>query len=165
MAPCHGRGNCAGGCQVSTTPATAPDNLAEAGARDLRDRTLTQIPGALGKLVYLSATRDFNTGTYSHTGLALRFGVDAAAQALERCHREAFREVLFMDLEQLVEDLDHYFSERGARAQLLDSWGKLQAYRTLIPADSDVLSTALFTSNVRIALAVLRSGRYCSTEC
>jgi hypothetical protein len=140
------------------------DNLVDASAQDLRDRTLSQISGALSKLIYLSSTRDFNTGTYGHTGLTLRFGEQAASRALERCHREVFREVLLMDLQMLTEDLDQYFCGRGNRAQLLESWGKLQAYRTLIPADSDGLSTALFTSNVRIALAVLRSGHYRSVE-
>ena len=136
----------------------------DASVQDLRDRTLSQIPGAFSKLIYLSSTRDFNTGKYGHMGLTLRFGEQAASRALERCHREVFREVLLMDLQMLVEDLDQYFSGRGARAQLLESWGKLQAYRTLIPVDSDSLSTALFTSNVRIALAVLTGGHYSIAE-
>jgi hypothetical protein len=134
----------------------------DAGVQDLQNRTLRQLPGLITKLIYLSSTRDFNTGAYGHMGLALRFGEEVASSALDSCHRAIFREVLLLELQALVQELDRYFSQcGGARSRVLESWSKLQAYRTLIPRDCDVLSAALFASNVKVALAVLRSGRYC----
>jgi len=58
------------------------ETAVEAAIRDLENRTLASLHGELTKLVYLSSTRDYNTGEYLHEGLAQRFGAEAAQQAL-----------------------------------------------------------------------------------
>src|SRR5215468_2576060 len=77
----------------------------EAAIRDLEDRTLNHLAGTLTRLVYLSSTRDYNTGEYQHAGLADRFGASTAQKALEHCHESVFEELLAMDLAQLVQQL------------------------------------------------------------
>lgn len=129
----------------------------EAAIRDLEDRTLTNLPGELTRLVYLSSTRDYNTGEYQHAGLADRFGPATAQQALEHCHESVFEELLAMDLSELVQQLAQYIETTGAeRDKVLDAWRRLQAYRLLVPAGCDELTADLFASNVKIALEALR---------
>jgi hypothetical protein len=129
----------------------------EAAIRDLEDRTLTNLPGKLTRLVYLSSTRDYNTGEYQHAGLADRFGAVTAQKALQHCHESVFEEILAMDLADLVQQLAQYIETTGAeRDKVLDTWRRLQAYRLLVPAGCDELTADLFASNVKIALEVLR---------
>ena len=127
--------------------------------RDLESRTLAHLHGEVTKLVYLSSTRDYNTGEYQHEGLALRFGGQAASIALERCHEATFRELLQASLAQLVAELARYIESTGAQKEkVLESWRQLQAYRVLIPRTCDALSADFFITNIRIALEVLGSA-------
>ena len=130
----------------------------DSAIEDLERRTLADLPGELTRLVYLSSTRDYNTGEYQHAGLSDRFGPKTAQLALERCHEAAFRNVLNASLANLVGLLAQYIDSTGAeREKVLDAWTRLQAYRVLIPAASDDLSSDFFASSIRIALEVLRA--------
>src|SRR5579862_6776604 len=97
--------------------ALVAESTAEAAARDLEDRTLVHLHGQLNKLVYLSSTRDYNTGEYQHEGLAQRFGVQAAQQALASCHETAFQELLDASLSDLVAQLTDYIESTGAEKE------------------------------------------------
>jgi hypothetical protein len=128
----------------------------DAAIHDLQDRTLAGLNGDLTRLVYLSSTRDYNTGEYQHAGLADRFGADAAQRALAQCHEGAFRELLDSSLAHLVGQLTAYIESTGAdRDRVLDAWRRLQAYRVLVPETCDEFSAQFFTSNVKIALEAL----------
>ena len=130
----------------------------DAAIRDLEHRTLVNLHGHLTRLVYLSSTRDYNTGEYQHAGLADRFGPDIAQRALEHCHQLVFDELLAMDLAELSRQLRLYIESTGAeREKVLDAWRRLQAYRLLVPAACDSLTSDLFASNVKIALEALRA--------
>lgn len=130
----------------------------EAAIQDLHDRTLANLPEVLTRLIYLSSTRDYNTGEYQHAGLADRYGPDTAQKALAGCHQAAFENLLYTDLADLVRQLAAYIESIGAeRDQVLDTWRELQAYRVLIPNACDDLSAELFTSNIKIALEALRA--------
>jgi hypothetical protein len=130
----------------------------EAAIQDLHDRTLANLPEVLTRLIYLSSTRDYNTGEYQHAGLADRYGPDTAQKALAGCHQAAFENLLYTDLADLVRQLAAYIESIGAeRDQVLDTWRGLQAYRVLIPNACDDLSAELFTSNIKIALEALRA--------
>jgi hypothetical protein len=141
-------------------PQSSPNNgesSARNAIRDLQNRTLAHLTGDLRKLVYLSSTRDYNTGEYRHEGLAQRFGARAAQLALAQCHQSAFQDLLDCGLETLAEQLLDYMESTGARKeQVLHSWRQLEAYRVLIPATCDGLSADFFITNVRIALEILR---------
>ena len=127
-----------------------------AAVQDLEERTLAGLNGDLTRLVYLSSTRDYNTGEYQHAGLGDRFGSDAAQSALARCHKQAFEGLLELSLAHWVGQLAAYIDSTGAeRDRVLDAWRRLQAYRVLVPEACDEFSAEFFASNVRVALEAL----------
>jgi len=135
---------------------TTWESALEAAVRDLEMRTLASLRGELTKLVYLSSTRDYNTGEYQHDGLAHQYGAQAAQRALARCHEAAFQDLLYSSLPALVAQLATYIESTGAdREKVLHSWRQLQAFRVLIPGTCDDLSADFFVSNVKVALEVL----------
>lgn len=124
---------------------------------DLLNRTLARMPCDLGRLIYLASTRDYNTGNYYHEGLANRFSPDVARKALEIAHRQAFYKLAAFPLEDLVSDLEAYLrSTRENPEDFLRTWQKLEPYRIAMPTEANLTVARLFTSNLRLALAVLR---------
>jgi hypothetical protein len=129
----------------------------EAAVDDLQSRTLGALSTDLTRLVYLSSTRDYNTGEYQHAGLADRYGAAAAQKALARCHEEVFQSLLATGLRDLARQLEEYIASTGAEQEkVLDAWRRLQAYRILIPAGCDEWSADFFASNIKIALEAVR---------
>src|ERR671925_2271366 len=124
---------------------------------DLANRSLSRISSELGRLIYLASTREYNTGRYYHEGLADRFGPEAAQKALEIAHRQAFYKVSAYSLEDLAEELERYLASTKENAlECLRAWQKMEPYRIAVPADVDATVARLFTSNLRLALAILR---------
>jgi hypothetical protein len=124
---------------------------------DLLRRSLSSISGDLAKLIYLASTRDYNTGKYHHDGLAARFKMDIACQALELAHRQIFYRIAARSLEELVGELDLYVnSSRQNRDEVIQVWQKLEPYRVALPVNVDAVVAQLFVSNVKLALAILR---------
>lgn len=123
---------------------------------DLRKHTLRALAGNLSRLIYLAATRDYNTGRYYHDGLAIRFSPSIAGQALAACHRETFENLAELPLEQFVCQLEEYVRSNSSDwEELLSMWRTLEPFRVVIPNACDPISAQLFCSNVRVALAVL----------
>jgi hypothetical protein len=130
---------------------------------DLVNRTLLRISCDLGRLIYLASTREYNTGNYHHEGLASRFGPDVARKALETAHRQAFYKVSSFSLEDLVSELETYLGSTKENPQeCLRAWQKLEPYRIAVPADVNITVARLFTSNIRLALAILYFRREAS---
>lgn len=124
---------------------------------DLLNRTLSRISCDLGRLIYLASTRDYNSGTYHHDGLAARFSAETARRALEIAHRQIFYKVSALSLEDLVTDLETYLrSSRENLEGVLRTWQKLEPYRIATPMEVNPTVARLFASNVRLALAILR---------
>lgn len=127
---------------------------------DLVNRSLSRIPCELGRLIYLASTREYNTGHYYHQGLADRFGPEAAQKALEIAHRQAFYKVSACSLENLAEELERYLeSTKEEPLECLRAWQKLEPYRVAVPAEVNATVARLFTSNLRLVLAILRFRR------
>ena len=123
---------------------------------DLLRRSLSRVSGDLGRLIYLASTRDYNTGTYHHEGLAARFRRDLAGKALEAAHRQIFHKMSVCSLEQLVGELEIYVkASRQTRDEVLHVWQKLEPYRVAIPVDVNRMAAKLFVSNLKLALAIL----------
>jgi hypothetical protein len=124
---------------------------------NLERRTLASIDTLLGRLVYVASTRDYNSGAYYHDGLAMQFGLSTAQAALQSCHRSLFRKLLSLPVSQLVAEVTAYLDTAAPDGQqIMASWQQFKAYQMLIPGECDSLSAELFTSNMKVSLAVLR---------
>jgi hypothetical protein len=140
---------------LQAAPSSPVAARTELAIQDLENRTLAAIPSALGRLVYLASTRDYNSGDYHHEGFFFRFGADAGAVALETCHQRAFQAVLLVGLQDLTEEIETYMQATGDPAKTMMAWRRLKAYQLLIPVPCDPVSASLFSSNIQLALGVL----------
>jgi hypothetical protein len=126
-----------------------------AAGDDLRRRTLSQIPLALERMIYLASTRDYNSGLYHHEGLASRYSEIAACEGLADCHRESFHELLMAPLEELVRQLQAYAESTGAlTSAFITAWKELEPYRVAVPVGTDPLAANFVFSNLKLALAI-----------
>ena len=127
-----------------------------AASEDLRRRTLAQTSGPLDRMIYLASMRDYNTGLYVHQGLAARFSAEVACEALADCHQECFRELIFLGLKDLTEQLNVYMRSTGTGADdFLRTWRELEPYRVAVPVGTDSLVAQFLFSNLKVALAIL----------
>jgi hypothetical protein len=132
--------------------------LERGAAPDLWRHTLSQIPSLFGRLVYLSALRDHNTGVYEHYGLSHAFGDGEAARVLRESHLTAFSQWLCLTLEQQKADLDLYLSGlEGNRRTILDTWIRLQPYRNLVPASARQVERELYQTDLETILDLLKN--------
>ncbi len=133
-------------------------NLRDIAIDDLEHHTLASIDTLLGRVIYIASTRDCNSGNYVHEGLSLRYNPLVAQEALASFHQALFAQLVRVSLADLVSELSAYFeSLETDRAQILRSWQELRAYQLLVPSGSDSFSSDLFTSNMKLALAILRA--------
>lgn len=130
----------------------------EPAIADLRNFTLSRLPGDFSRLVYLASSRDYNTGGYYHDGLAFHFSEMVVSKAFAECHREVFERLVYASLEELIEELRNYISSTDERPEeFLKSWKHLGSYRITIPSECDELEAEVFLSNVKMALAILQT--------
>lgn len=127
---------------------------------DLNRRTLASIPSRMGRLVCLGSTRDYNTGHYHHDGLAFRFSVAVAEEALHVLHCRNFEELALLPLESLIPDFEEFLRSACVDAlSTIQTWKKLQPFRILIPLECDFLLGELLFSNIKVALSILEARR------
>jgi hypothetical protein len=124
--------------------------------QDFTSTTLAAIPSAFARLAYLASLRDLSSGRYEHEGLSAVYPKEAIQQALEQCHEEIFERILETPLEVQERDLRAYFEAmQGGLCVAVSHWRKLEAYRTLLPAETPDYLKELFCSNIRALLEIL----------
>lgn len=132
----------------------------EAAKTDLEVRTLTPLGYDFARIVYLSSLRDFSTGDYHHDGLARSFSEAAASAALVAAHREAFYHLTLSPIESFVAQVERFIrSSPRDYLSSLHAWESLEGYRVTVPSVCDELTSALFRSNIKIAITLLKSRR------
>lgn len=125
-------------------------------ADDLRCRTLSGMPRALDRMIYLASTRDYNTGMYHHDGLASVFGDEVACEALATCHREAFEQLVCTSLKDLVDQIEAYrISARTSPDEFIAAWKRLEPYRVAVPVETHTVAAEFLFTNFKTALAIL----------
>jgi len=130
--------------------------------QDFTLTTLAAIPGEFGRLTYMASLRDLSTGRYEHAGLAALYPDEPMQQALQLCHEQIFERVLETPLARQEGDLKECLERMpGALCQTLAHWGRMEAYRVLIPERAPDYLKELFCSNLRALLEILQEQ--CST--
>jgi hypothetical protein len=144
---------------------TSSGILERGAAADLWRNTLVEIPALFGRLVYLSALRNQNTGRYEHHGLSQIFGDEEADQALRASHEQTFAEWLCFGLEQQKADLDLYLSALGTdKRTVVETWIRLAPYRNLVPASAREVERRLYLTDLEALLELLKNaGRFAET--
>jgi hypothetical protein len=126
---------------------------------DFTTTTLAAIPSPFARLTYLASLRDLSSGRYEHAGLTAVYRPEAVQQALEQCHEEIFERILESPLEEQERDLrSHLHGMPCGLCVAATHWRKLEAYRTLLPAESPDYLKDLFCSNIRALLEILEEG-------
>lgn len=133
-------------------------NLPRGAANSLWRHTLAQIPSLFGRLVYLSALRDQNTGTYEHYGLAQAYSEAEADGVLRASHAKTFSDWLCLRLEDQKADLNLYLSGlEGDRRAILDTWIRLHPYRGLVPSAARQVERELYMGDLETILELLKN--------
>ncbi|MBL8178698.1 MAG: hypothetical protein JNK48_28750 [Bryobacterales bacterium] len=127
-------------------------------ATDLWRNTLAQIPSLLGRLIYLSTLRDFNTGSYHHHGLATVYGEEEANNAMRLSHQDTFAQWLEFPLEQQKADLELYVAGlEPERKRVVETWSRIEPYRTISPSSASPLEKQLFLTDLETLLTLMRN--------
>ena len=136
----------------------------QSASEDVLTTTVASLPGAWGKLHYLSGLRAEN-GEYDHWGLTRLHGKAAVQRALREAHRDVFLEILRTPLAPLLQeamlsaadqemDATTYVSQLCARWQALlppDPAGGLEAHFSSVLKALSKLARARSTATRRAA--------------
>jgi len=117
------------------------------------EEVVRRIPSRMGRLVFLSALRDPNTGIYCHPLHPRAPERVEANRLLLGMHEDAFRTWLSYGLEEQKADLDLYFSSLDcSKTTVARTWLKLDFYRILLPGSASAVQRQLFLGNVKSLL-------------
>jgi hypothetical protein len=132
-------------------------SLDRSASEDLFRHTLARIPSLYGRLMYLSALRDPNTGTYRHYGLAAAFGRDQSIKALESSHKRTFRDWLRLSLQEKHEDLLGYLQTLDdPKGLVVNYWIESEGYLGCVPDAASKADRSLYSSDVRQILHLVK---------
>ena len=119
-------------------------------AVELWRKTLSQIPTAFGRLVYLASLRDEATGRYVHDGLNRLAGSEEADRTLCHSHQQIFSQWIASSLSDQKSDLDQYVMETGGGIQSL--WN----HRNVVPPKARDVERQLYLADFETLLDLLQ---------
>ena len=136
--------------------------LERSAAEDLWNKTLSQIPTVVGKLAYLSALRDPNSGIYRHHGLGSLFGREQSGKALRESHEAAFLEWIRFTMLEKHQDLARHFAllkpadeEELSRTKVAETWLSSRIYETHVPASARDMERELYCRDLETLLTMM----------
>jgi hypothetical protein len=133
--------------------------LERSAAEDLWKHTLSRLPTVFGRLTYLAALRDSNSGIYRHHGLSSVFGRDESAKALRESHEQTFLEWLSLTMEEKHGDLGRYLDELEDPAPtVVEHWLSSRIYETFVPASAREMERELFSRDLEALLETIRNS-------
>ena len=136
-----------------------PDPAARAFVVNLWEAARSSLPGVFARLVFLSGLRDPNTGEYSHYGLEMPLGREAAL-VIRRSHEDAFLLWLTLTLEERSHDFRQFIaSSQDYRRQALAQWSDPDRYSLLIPEYAAEHERAHFLAEMYFITALAGAGR------
>lgn len=119
---------------------------------DFLERTLSRVPGVLGKLGYMGAL--IEDGRYVHWGLERVYGGEGTQRAVAEVHRGLFLQVLRTPLRQLLEDARR--SAAAERSEVRRYLEKILRHpEGMVPQQMGGGSLAHFNSVVAALLSLL----------
>jgi hypothetical protein len=135
-----------------------PIRLEQRLATEAWARHFQQIPSAYGRLVYLAALRDPDTGRYEHYGTE-ESSRAAAHQSLLELHERVFRDWISLSLEKKMADVELYIAgiDRVDRAEIIDAWLRLRPYKNLVPASIQGPERQRHVSDFEAILGLLKN--------
>jgi len=139
--------------------------LERSATGDLWKNTLSKIPSLFGRLAYLSALRDANSGIYRHHGLSMVFGREESTRTLRENHEQVFFEWLNLPLADKSADLAVYFASlEDPLRMVLDHWIKTGAYAGNAPAIARPMERELFIRDLEALIEAIRNGLPADSE-
>lgn len=138
--------------------------------RELPSRTaltlrevVCELPSTIARLVFLSALRNPNSGTYDHA-LAAKDERAETDRLLRQMHEETFATWLNYRLEEQKADLELYLSGLDCgKATVAQTWLELETFRSFMPASASLADRALFVADVEVRLRTIALGGACSS--
>ena len=133
--------------------------LERSAAGDLWKNTLSKIPTQFGRLAYLAALRDPNSGIYRHHGLSAVFGRDESTRVLRENHERAFFEWLNLPMSEKSDDLTVYLGTlEDPTPAVLEHWLRAKSYGNHIPNAAREMERELFLRDLDALVETLRNG-------
>jgi hypothetical protein len=130
------------------------------GSDALWIRDLSQIETFYGRLVYLAALRNPDSGRYEHFGSAPGSSSSVmASRNLKRIHETIFRDWVGLSLEHKKADIELYVGsiDQGERRLLVDAWLRLTPYKNLVPASVQGPERQRHVSDFEAILGLLKN--------
>lgn len=132
--------------------------LERTAAADLWKHTLSKIGTAYGRLVYLAALRDANSGMYRHYGLSAAFGREESSKALKQSHEEVFQNWLNLSMSERSVDLRSYLATLEDTPDIVvEEWLRSRVYRIQIPTSASEAQKRHFLHDLKALLEILRN--------
>jgi excisionase family DNA binding protein len=140
--------------QETTAPEPPPDRTLIQLGQGVREQRCTFL-----RLVFLASLRDPNSGQYSHPSVSGGGPKGHISALLQRLHGETFLSWLRCRPDEQRAQLRTYLeSMKCGCTTVVQTWAKLESYRSLVPVTADPLERDTFVAGLRKLLQEMAGG-------